>query len=61
MTTDAGFPGTTETLEAIAGQRPDYRRKWEEAIHFIEMTEALTHDPQTALRIHTYLREEGIW
>ena len=35
--------------------------KIEQLYHFIEMTEALTYDVKTALRIETFLKEEGIW
>jgi hypothetical protein len=36
-------------------------KKYQEAIHFIEMTEALTYDEATAKRIRTFLEEKGIW
>ncbi len=36
-------------------------RKYKKAIHFIEMTEALTYDEATAKRIRTFLEEHGIW
>lgn len=39
----------------------DYEAKWKEAIHFIEMTEALTYDEKTQKRIGDYLIKEGIW
>jgi hypothetical protein len=36
-------------------------KKYQEAIHFIEMTEALTYDEATAKRIHSFLTQQGIW
>lgn len=42
-------------------QKVDYEAKWKEAIHFIEMTEALTYDEMTQKRISDYLIKEGIW
>ena len=39
----------------------DYKQKYDEAIHFIEMTEALTYDPKTQARIRNYLIAEGVW
>ena len=56
-----GLAGTQKTLDQIAESAPDYKRKYEEAIHFIEMTEALTYDERTAKRISDYLIREGIW
>lgn len=38
-----------------------WKIKYEKAIHFIEMTEALTYDDATSKRIQTFLKEEGIW
>ena len=39
----------------------DYKKKYNEAIHFIEMTEALTYDDATRRRIRDYLIREKIW
>lgn len=39
----------------------DYKEKYTEMVHFIEMTEALTYDPKTALRIREFLKKEGLW
>jgi len=39
----------------------DYKKKYEEAVHFIEMTEALTYDDATRRRIRDYLIREKIW
>jgi len=38
-----------------------WEQKYKAAVHFIEMTEALTYDPKTASRIANFLKEEGIW
>lgn len=53
--------------EIIASSQPsqpseiDYKKKYEEAVHFIEMTEALTYDDATRRRIRDYLIREKIW
>jgi hypothetical protein len=39
----------------------DYEKKYREALHFIEMTEALTYDWKTQERIRNYLIQEGVW
>jgi hypothetical protein len=39
----------------------DYEKKYKEALHFIEMTEALTYDWKTQERIRNYLIQEGVW
>jgi hypothetical protein len=36
-------------------------KKIQELYHFIEMTEALTYDKATGVRIRTFLTEEGVW
>ncbi len=48
---------TTADIE----EKVDYKKKYKEAIHFIEMTEALTYDEATRRRISDYLIFEGIW
>lgn len=50
-----------ETLEPKKVDTVNYKQKYEEAIHFIEMTEALTYDTKTQARIRTYLIKEGVW
>lgn len=39
----------------------DYKERYDKMVHFIEMTEALTYDPKTALRIREFLKKEGVW
>lgn len=56
-----------QEIIASAAQSPettseiDYKKKYNEAIHFIEMTEALTYDDATRRRIRDYLIREKIW
>lgn len=49
-------PEEEEKLQALFWQQ-----KYNEAMHFIEMTEALTYDKATAARIESYLKEQGYW
>lgn len=37
------------------------QKKISDLYHFIEMTEALTYDNATRVRIRSFLKEEGIW
>jgi len=47
--------------EDIKQEATYWKSKYEQAIHFVEMTEALTYDQATAKRIRSFLEEEGIW
>lgn len=51
--------------QVIAEDHKNEARKWkakyELIIDFLEMTEALTKDKETASRIRTLLNQEGIW
>jgi hypothetical protein len=47
--------------EDLKTEMMSWKIKYEKAIHFIEMTEALTYDDATSKRIQTFLKEEGIW
>jgi hypothetical protein len=42
-------------------EHEDLVKMYKEAIHFIEMTEALTYDQATAIRIRSFLQQQGIW
>lgn len=53
-----------EIIASVQSPEPaviDYKKKYEEAVHFIEMTEALTYDDATRRRIRDYLIREKIW
>jgi hypothetical protein len=39
----------------------DYKMKYDELLHFIEIVEALTYDEMTSKRIGNFLKEKGIW
>jgi len=55
----------TLTLKIIAEdvkqEALHWKLKYEKAMHFIEMTEALTYDAATSSRIEAFLKQEGIW
>ena len=63
------IPNIASSLKRIADnidsskeeKKVDYESKWKEAIHFIEMTEALTYDEKTQKRISDFLIKEGVW
>lgn len=52
---------TREALDRLDKQDIDYRQRFEEAVHFIEMTEVLTYDSATAKRISNFLQQQGVW
>lgn len=56
-------PESTETaiIDIYLKELDKAYKKIEELYHFIEMTEALTYDQATSKRIHSFLKEEGIW
>ena len=52
---------TREALDQLDSQGIDYRQRYEESIHFMEMTEVLTYDSATATRISSFLHQQGVW
>lgn len=52
---------TREALDNLHTKEIDYRQRYEETIHFLEMTEVLTYDGATSKRIATFLQEQGVW
>lgn len=48
-------------IDPYVGQIDDLNKKISELYEFIEITEALTNDRATAIRIRQFMQKEGIW
>ena len=50
-----------EQSESYLDELEKANKKIEQLYHFIEMTEALTYDRATSVRIRSFLQEKGVW